>query len=122
MQCPKCDGEMSRVVDGDVNIDRCGRCGGLYFDHLTRAGLVQVADQVGVDIGDDAMGAEYNEMVYVECPTCDKIMDQRLVEDPVRIRFEICTSCHATFLDAGEFRQYLAEQYRDYFIAELPDA
>lgn len=120
MQCPKCDGEMRRVHDGDVNIDRCNQCGGLYFDQLTRARLPALEDKVAMDTGDEALGAEYNEMVYVECPTCDAIMDQRLLEDPVRIRFEICTSCHATFLDAGEFRQYLSPEYREHFIALLP--
>lgn len=121
MQCPKCDGEMSRVYDGEVRIDRCDRCRGLYFDQLTRDDLALVEGQVAIDTGDEALGAEYNEMVYVECPKCDKIMDQRLVEEPVRIRFEICTSCHATFLDAGEFRQYLSDAYREYFVSQLPE-
>lgn len=121
MQCPKCDGDMETVHNEEVRIDRCNRCHGLYFDQLTRADLGYVEGEVAVDTGDEDMGAEYNEMVYVECPKCDRIMDQRLVEDPVRIRFEICTSCHATFLDAGEFRQYLSGEYHDHFVSLLPE-
>jgi len=121
MQCPKCDGDMVTVHDGDVRIDRCGRCHGLYFDHLTREDLDRLVDQVHIDTGDEELGAEYDEMVYVECPRCDRIMDQRLIEDPVRIRFEICTSCHSTFLDAGEFREYLSEGFREQFINLLPE-
>jgi len=75
----------------------------------------------GLDTGDEELGAEYNEMVYVECPKCDKIMDQRVAEgEHVRIRFELCVSCHSTFLDAGELRQYLSEDCRRDFEALLP--
>ena len=122
MQCPKCDGEMETVYNEEVTINRCNNCRGLYFDQLTRDDLGYVEGQVGVDTGDEELGAAYNDMVYVECPKCDKIMDQQLIEDPVRIRFEVCTSCHATFLDAGEFRQYLSDEYRDHFISLLPEA
>lgn len=121
MQCPKCDGEMQTVHDAEVKIDRCGRCGGLYFDQLTREDLGFVEAEVGLDTGDEALGAEYDAMVYVECPRCDKIMDQRLIEDPVRIRFETCTACHSTFLDAGEFRQYLSDAYREHFVSLLSE-
>ncbi len=122
MQCPKCDGETDRVYDQDVMIDRCNNCHGLYFDQLTQQDLALVADQVGLDTGDEEVGAEFNALVYVECPRCDRIMDQRLIEEPVRIRFEICTSCHATFLDAGEFREYMSDRYRDHFVSLLPES
>lgn len=122
MQCPKCDvGETERVYDQDVMIDRCNHCHGLYFDQLTQRDLALIADQTTIDTGDEDVGAEFNALVYVECPRCDKIMDQRLIEEPVRIRFEICTSCHSTFLDAGEFREYMSPAYRDHFVALLPE-
>lgn len=121
MHCPKCEGETDRIYDKDVMIDRCNNCHGLYFDQLTQQDLALVADQVALDTGDEEKGAEFNDLVYVECPRCDRIMDQRLIEDPVRIRFEICTSCHSTFLDAGEFREYMSDKFRDYFVSLLPE-
>lgn len=122
MLCPKCDeGQMVTVNEEDVQVERCDNCHGLYFSHLTREDLSLILDHVHIDTGDEDVGAEYNEMVYVECPNCDRIMDQRLLEDPVHIRFEICTSCHATFLDAGEFRQYVSDDYCRHFMDLLPD-
>lgn len=121
MRCPKCDGETDRIYSEDVMIDRCNHCHGLFFDQLTQRDLTLIADKVHLDTGDEDKGAEFNDLVYVECPQCDRIMDQRLIEDPVRIRFEICTSCHATFLDAGEFREYMSDRYRDHFVALLPE-
>lgn len=123
MQCPKCDGEMQTVSQDShdaIRIDRCNDCHGLYFDQLTREDLPLVEGMGDIDTGDEDLGAEYNEMVYVECPKCDRIMDQRVAEGDVRIRFELCTTCHSTFLDAGELREYLTDACREDFEALLP--
>ena len=120
MQCPKCYGEMNKVSDDPVRVDQCIECHGLYFDQLDREILGAIGSDTAIDSGDEELGAEYNEMVYVDCPKCDKMMDQRLTDDPVHIRFELCLSCHATFLDAGEFRQYVSEDYIEGFRALLP--
>ena len=122
MECPKCYGEMTNVLQEGAVVDRCGNCHGLYFDQLTQALLPDLMSQDAIDSGSDEMGAAYDEMVYVECPKCDKIMDQRLIEEPVRIRFELCPTCHSTFLDAGELREYLSPEFLDHFTALLPEA
>ncbi|MBT4161505.1 MAG: hypothetical protein HOC70_14010 [Gammaproteobacteria bacterium] len=121
MECPKCYGDMDTVVDDVVTIERCQNCHGLYFDQLTQELLPDVMGNVDVDTGTDEMGSTYDEMVYVECPKCDKIMDQRLIEEPVRIRFELCPTCNATFLDAGEFREYTSAGFLKKFTPLLPE-
>ena len=122
MQCPKCYGDMVNVSDEDItNVYRCDTCHGLHFELLNQQNLDEVAAHVHLDTGDDSLGEEYNEMVYVECPKCDMIMDQRSLDEPVKIRFELCIACHATFLDAGEFRQYMSDEYHDQFRALLPE-
>jgi Zn-finger nucleic acid-binding protein len=125
MQCPKCYGEteqFSSSSSGDdvMRIERCLLCRGMYIDHLTREDLGTLETLVDVDRGGADQGSEYDEMVYVECPKCDKIMDQRLLETPMRIRFELCPSCHSTFLDAGELNLYMSEDYREAFEELLP--
>lgn len=32
MKCPKCGGEMAEEKLEEITIDRCGSCGGVYFD------------------------------------------------------------------------------------------
>ena len=120
MECPKCYGEMDNVLGDAANIDRCQNCGGLYFDQLSQSILSEIMESVSVDTGSGDLGETYDEMVYVECPKCDKIMDQRLIEEPVRLRFELCPTCNATFLDAGEFRQYTSPEYLELFQSLLP--
>ena len=120
MECPKCYGDMETVLEEGVTIDRCRNCHGLYFDQLTQEMLPDLMDKGALDSGSDEMGSAYDEMVYVECPKCDKIMDQRLLEEPVRIRFELCPTCYATFLDAGELREYLSGPFLPHFTSLLP--
>jgi len=120
MECPKCYGEMDTVLDDEATVERCQNCHGLYFDQLTQEMLPGLEGKESIDSGSDEMGSAYDEMVYVECPKCDKIMDQRLIEEPVRIRFELCPTCNATFLDAGELREYMSEAYREQFKSLLP--
>ncbi|MEK9870063.1 MAG: zf-TFIIB domain-containing protein [Gammaproteobacteria bacterium] len=122
MECPKCYGEMESVLQDTTFVERCQNCHGLYFDQLTQALLPDVLANVDIDAGSEDLGSTYDEMVFVECPKCDKIMDQRLIEAPVKIRFELCPTCHATFLDAGELRQYTAEACLEDFRSLLPEA
>jgi Zn-finger nucleic acid-binding protein len=123
IQCSKCDGEMETVSSDDAGsiwVDRCLDCKGLYFDQLTRSDLALVEGKQNIDCGDAELGAEYDDMVYVECPKCDKIMEQCKIEEPVEIRFEHCPSYYATFLDAGELKQYLDDDHRAEITVLLP--
>lgn len=122
MECPKCYGDMDTVHEAETTVDRCQNCHGLYFDQLTQVLLERVMGQAdAIDSGSDQMGAAYDYMVYVECPKCDKIMDQRLIEEPRRIRFELCPTCNATFLDAGELREDISPEFLDDFKSLLPE-
>ena len=120
MECPKCYGEMDTVLDEETTVERCQNCHGLYFDQLTQELLPGLLGKEEIDSGSDEMGSAYDEMVYVECPKCDKIMDQRKLEEPLSIRFELCPTCNATFLDAGELREYLSAEYLEEFKSLLP--
>jgi Zn-finger nucleic acid-binding protein len=121
MECPKCYGDMNTVLEDIITIDQCQNCHGLYFDQLTQELLSDLTGKEGLDTGSDELGSTYDEMVYVECPKCDKIMDQRKIEAPVQIRFELCPTCNSTFLDAGEFRQYVSDSYLTEFRSLLPE-
>lgn len=48
-------------------------------------------------------------------------MDQQSIDDPIKIHFELCIACHATFLDAGEFREYMSDEYHDKFRELRPE-
>lgn len=120
MQCPKCYGDMERVKAEAPQIDRCCQCHGLYIHCITRNLLPDMAALLALDTGANPLMPHLDEMVFVECPGCDQIMDLRLQEGPVRIRFELCRSCNSVFLDAGELQLYLQPNQLSEFAALLP--
>ncbi|MDC0069665.1 zf-TFIIB domain-containing protein [Gammaproteobacteria bacterium] len=120
MECPKCFGEMGTALNEKMKVEQCQNCHGLYFDQLTQELLPGLFGKEAIDSGSDEVGSTYDELVYVDCPKCDKIMDQRKLEAPLSIRFECCPTCNATFMDAGELRQYLSAEYLEAFKSLLP--
>lgn len=108
MQCPKCSAGMEVIDFQDIEIDRCKRCHGIWFDRLEKEKLKQLQGSGEIDIGDDESAAEYNELVFVECPRCFTMLDQVEQEDPY-LKYEVCPTCHGSFFDAGEFRDYVAK-------------
>ncbi|MDX1625284.1 MAG: MFS transporter [Wenzhouxiangellaceae bacterium] len=107
MPCPKCRAPMdARIVEG-VEIDRCSRCRGLWFDagelETLKAsatdGVADRADQVTAD----SIPESLDQLDEYDCPRCGAEM--KPAADPVRpdLKFEICSECDGAFLDAGEF-------------------
>ena len=118
MQCPKCQGEMEEVtlstLSGGVEVDRCINCRGIWFD-IGEAELLKdkwMSDYI--DDGDPGVGREHNKIRDVNCPRCDKPMEQ--LNDPLQthIQYEACAE-HGMYFDAGEFTDYKYETLMDIF-------
>ena len=78
----------------------------MWFDNLEKEQLKSIRGAGDLDISDYTEADEYNELVFVECPRCFTMLDQIEEEDPY-LKYEICPSCHVTFFDSGEFRDYV---------------
>ena len=115
MQCPKCSGDMQPVMFNEVEVDRCTKCYGIFFDHLERETLKQMEGAEALDVGDEFVGATYNDMADVSCPRCESKMTSVVHSDPFEIRFEACPNCNGVYFDAGEFKDYLEDEIFDQF-------
>ena len=115
MQCPKCPGEMQPLTFNDVEVDRCTKCYGLFFDHLEKEMLKKMEGSEELDVGDEFVGATYNEILDVPCPKCKTKMDHVVHTDPFEIKFECCSACKGVYFDAGEFRDYLEDEIYEQF-------
>lgn len=115
LQCPKCLAEMDVVEYNGVEVDRCSKCYGLFFDSLEREKLKALKGAESLDIGDDFVGARFNEILDVPCPRCKVRMQDVLQEEPFVIKFEACPQCGGAFFDAGEFRDYLDDEIFESF-------
>ena len=90
---------------GKVTVDKCQRCGGIWFDIGEAERLKDDWTSISLDDGDVRAGRIYNEITDIECPRCLNTM--KSVNDPKQphIRYEMCAE-HGLFMDAGEFSDY----------------
>lgn len=101
---------MEVITFNEVEVERCTNCYGLFFDHLERETLRRMEGAEILDVGDEFVGARYNEILDVACPKCSTKMEHVLHTDPFEIKFEHCPECKGVYFDAGEFRDYLEEE------------
>ena len=106
MKCPKCAHEMDRVEFGQVEVERCTLCKGLWFDRAEREQLKRLEGSEGLDSGDPGVGKIFDEEERARCPVCDVAMIRMTDPDQPHIHFEVCGVCHGAFFDAGEFTDY----------------
>ena len=90
--------------------------------HLVRQAreedLKKLRGAEAVDVGDEFVGARYDQIQQIDCPKCGTKALHIEVEDPF-IRFEKCPACGGSFFDAGEFRDYLEDEIFEQFQALL---
>lgn len=104
MNCPKCSSKFEKVSFGEIEVERCLGCQGLWFDMLEKDDLVKIEGSEAIDIGDDQVGDEYDSLQDIKCPQCTVKMLPMVDKDQVHIKYESCPICYGTFFDAGEFR------------------
>jgi Zn-finger nucleic acid-binding protein len=102
------------TLTGNVEIDRCSKCRGIWFDIGEADALKDKWMSDYIDDGDRSTGIKNNEIRDIDCPRCSKKMDK--VSDPVQthIQYEACED-HGMYFDAGEFTDFKYETLMDIF-------
>ena len=114
MECPKCQARMEVVRFEDIEVDRCVRCGGLWFDVLEDEELRGRAGSEAIDTGPTWQAAMHDVQGKVFCPIDGALMVRMVDAAQSRIWVESCPVCHGTFFDAGEFTDF-----KEHTIVEL---
>jgi uncharacterized protein len=115
MDCPKCGHLMEPVMYGDIEVDQCTLCRGLWFDLLEHERLKALRGSEAIDTGDPQVGAIFNRDDRIDCPRCGGRMIRMVDADQPHIWYESCGSCHGVFFDAGEFTDYKRHSPADFF-------
>ena len=103
IECPKCGHGMNEITyGGDVVIDRCTNCHGLWFDEGEAEQLKKKWMGDALDTGNPATGKKWDAVEDVACPRCGKEMEKVSDPDQPHIWYEVCRE-HGMFMDAGEF-------------------
>ena len=118
MNCPACQLPLQEVAVGQVTVDRCTGCQGIWFDAMEKEQLMILPGAAGVlDIdciwehNPPSVGALTEKpggYKGANCPRCQVKMETvwvRRQQNTGRgaLVFEQCEQCHGSFFDAGEF-------------------
>ena len=107
LQCPKCTSPMEKVAYAGVEVDRCVKCKGLWFDAREQERLKDVKGSEQIDNGPPRTGgAPPSSPAKVMCPVCATPLIRMVDHQQPHVHFESCTVCYGVFFDAGEFRDY----------------
>lgn len=106
MKCIKCDGELQLIRIGEVDVDQCDRCRGIWFDSGELAKIVGRSDV-------DALRSKARESLLPEakeldarrasCPRCrgeGKLVQIASMTSDIHI--DTCAICGGEWLDGGE--------------------
>lgn len=115
MKCPKCQGEMEPVIYAKVEVDRCRRCQGIWFDGSELDDLLEARGSESIDTGDPATGKRMNLQDRIKCPRGHGPLLRMVDPEQTHIWYERCTVCSGTYLDAGEFKDLKHDTLWDFF-------
>ena len=105
IECPKCGHGMTEVTyGGDMVIDRCTNCHGLWFDTGEAEKLKGKWMGDALDTGDPKEGKKWDAVEDIACPRCGTDMEKTSDPEQPHIWYETCRE-HGVFMDAGEFTE-----------------
>jgi len=113
LPCPRCEKPLRARLVGDIVIDECGQCAGLFLDQIAIKRVVTDRAQSRAEtlLGElpraqTAALPGPGERLYVKCPSCRVIMNRKLFAAGAGVIVDVCRA-HGTFFDAGELPQII---------------
>ena len=105
MHCPLCRVELERktVRGRSTDIDRCPKCGGIWFDDG------EVAELLGIPHSGRAAIPANARVAQVPCPRCNEPLHLFAYPGTMTV-VEGCRRCGGIRLDAGEFEEIRGSQ------------
>jgi Zn-finger nucleic acid-binding protein len=106
--CPRCTAALHARRVGDIVIDECGGCFGVFLDHVAIKRVVVDRAQARADAllgalprGEVRAVPAAGQKMYLPCPVCHVVMNRKLFAAGTGVIIDVCRS-HGTFFDAGE--------------------
>ena len=106
--CPRCTTALHARRVGDIVIDECGACLGVFLDHIA---IKRVVVDRAQSRAETLLGAlprcevkpvpGAGQKMYLPCPVCHVVMNRRLFATGTGVIIDVCRT-HGTFFDVGE--------------------
>lgn len=123
MNCPRCQNQLETVVYGDLELDECVNCAGVWFDQ-NEFGQAKAA------VAPDLQWLDFDIWKHPElfrllpkpttCPRCNAEMFA-LNYEKTGIEIDVCNHCYGVWLDDGEFEKILDALNRELATANISD-
>jgi Zn-finger nucleic acid-binding protein len=101
MQCPKCQQLLQHQYFGEVEVDQCPNCQGVWFD---LGELPVLRRQKNTNFSAGSADSNIYDVLSAPCPRCGGEGDMTRVHDLKRpeIVMDTCPVCYGIWLDGGE--------------------
>ena len=105
--CPRCQQALNARRVGDLVIDECTTCQGLFLDHVAVQRVVTDRQQARAEalLGELPTGVAPVQpaggKLYVKCPVCATIMNRKLFAAGAGVIIDVCRA-HGAWFDLGE--------------------
>lgn len=103
--CPRCEQPLHARLVGDLVIDECRGCTGVFLDRVAIERVITDRRQARADALLGALGkaavAPQAGRLYVKCPSCTKLMNRRQFALGAGVVVDVCRD-HGTWFDPGE--------------------
>ena len=111
--CPRCRVDMEAIVIGDTHLRECPKCEGIWADtdslqHICADSEEQAA-VLGVARTLPEAAVDLDQVRYVPCPVCNKLMNRVAFAHCSRVVVDVCRA-HGTWFDKDELRR-IVESY-----------
>lgn len=116
--CPRCRQPLQSeriALAGPVELDRCTKCHGIFFDPGELEAVLESPGAAGTEIDlerldaivrEETPGNDYRDVTYVPCPDCGELMHRKSYGARAGVIVDRCT-LHGVWLDGGELRRLL---------------
>jgi Zn-finger nucleic acid-binding protein len=128
-RCPRCDSQLHAREYGDLSVEECDKCGGLFLAPTTMERLVAARDMptsLRLALPKREMKRE-TTVRYISCPTCGKSMNRQAFGRISGVVVDVCKN-HGVWFDAGELAEVIRfvergglERERERELAELAE-
>ncbi len=108
LRCPRCEGALAARLVGDIVIDECGGCQGLFLDQIAIQRVIVDRRQGRAEAllgalpkSATSVAPRPGEKMYLKCPSCRTVMNRRQFATGAGVVVDVCKR-HGTFFDVGE--------------------
>lgn len=105
MRCPACRNTLDPRDSGDIRVDVCRACGGIWFDRFELKKMDEPHEPIADDILNvgEAGPAKADRSERHRCPRChDLIMMRHYFSVREEVEIDECPGCGGVWLDRGE--------------------